>query len=347
MKIKILLVEDEFELRENLRDILELNLFEVIEAEHGQEGLDKLLTTSPDLIISDVMMPVMDGYTFLEEVRSIDRYVNLPFLFLTAKVEKSDLRRGMETGAEDYLTKPIQAKDLLSAINVALNKKWNRDSWLQQKVQEVLLEERSIKYHELRTPLFGLMSLLQIIKDSFGVLNETHLKELLEKAISSGDRLNLSLQNLARYQNIEKTESARVWIPSVKSIITKFLVSGYSKTQYSLIGLDFGCWFDKEQFDFILEELLKNATKFNVGDSITIELSPSKIKVLNKQLVLDTPQKINPQAFSQIRRKYFEQQGLGLGLYLATQYAKKNQGVLNAKVDTDLEFYVELILPQE
>lgn len=347
MKIKILLVEDELDLRENLRDILEINEFEVIEAEHGQEGLEKLLALSPDLIISDVMMPVMDGYEFLEKVRSIDQYANLPFIFLTAKVEKCDLRRGMETGAEDYLTKPIQAKDLLSAINIALNKKWNRDSWLQQKVQEVLLEERNIKYHELRTPLFGLMSLLQILKDSLGILSEEDLKELLDKAIISADRLNFSLLNLSRYQNIEKAEPERVWIPSVKSMITKRLVSNDKKIQHSLIGLDFGCWFDIKHFDFIVEELVSNANKFKDGDLINIELSPSKIKVSNNQMILDTPQQIVPKAFSQIRRKYFEQQGLGLGLYLASEYAKKNQGILKAKVDTDLRFCVELILPQE
>jgi small GTP-binding protein len=90
MKVKILLVEDEIDLRENLRDILEMNEFEVVEADHGQDGLKKLFALSPDLILSDVMMPVMDGYKFLEEVRNIDKYTNLPFLFLTAKVGNED-----------------------------------------------------------------------------------------------------------------------------------------------------------------------------------------------------------------------------------------------------------------
>lgn len=347
MKIKILLVEDELELRENLRDILKLNYFEVLEAEHGLDGLDKLKASSPDLIVSDILMPVMDDYAFIKEVRSIEKYINLPFIFLTAKVEKYDLRKGMESGAEDYLTKPIQAKDFLNAIEIALIKKQKRDSWFEQKTQDILLEERNIKYHELRTPLFGLMSLLQIIKDSLGVLSTASLEELLQKAITTGDRLNFSLLNLARYQDVKITATERTWIPSVRAVIKSLLRPRDQKIHYKLLGSDFGFWFDQKQFYYIIEELLNNAIKFKGEELLEIQLSAPKLSFLNKQSILDYPQKIIPQAFFQVNRKHFEQQGLGLGLYLASEYAKKNDTILNANVNTDLAFCVELIFPQD
>lgn len=347
MKIKILLVEDELELRENIKDILEIHDFEVVEADNGQVGLQLLEKHNPDIVISDVMMPIMDGFEFLKAVRKNEQYINLPFLFLTAKVEKDDVRKGMETGAEDYLTKPIQAKDLINAVNTSLNKKWNRDMWLQHKVEEVLAEERKVKYHELRTPLFGLNSLLQIIKDSLGVLSEEHLMELLNKAIAAGDRLNISLLNLARFQTIENVRTERIWLPSVKEFLIRILDSSTSKGRYRIIGSDFGCWFDYKQFEFITEELITNAFKFNSGNDIAIELKKRKIKVCNQQNLFDVPQKIAIQAFSQINRKYFEQQGLGLGLYLAFEYAKKNQANLSFTVDQQMVFCAELTLLTE
>ncbi|SNS36285.1 Response regulator receiver domain-containing protein [Belliella buryatensis] len=347
MKIKILLVEDELELRENIKDILEIHDFELAEADHGQMGVEMLEEYNPDIVVSDVMMPVMDGYEFLETVRKNGKHINLPFLFLTAKVDKDDVRRGMETGAEDYLTKPIQAKDLVNAINASLNKKWNRDMWLQHKVEEVLAEERKVKYHELRTPLFGLNSLLHIIKDSLGVLSEEHLIELLNKAISSGDRLNSSLLNLARYQGVDVIRTERIWLPSVKNYLLKLLESADQKQHYRISGSDFGCWFDYKQFEFIVGELITNAFKFNSGEYIVVELKDRKIKVFNQQVIFDVPQIIEIQPFSQINRKYFEQQGLGLGLYLSLEYAKKNQACLSITVDQQKVFCAELTLLKE
>jgi two-component system sensor histidine kinase/response regulator len=124
MKIKLLLVEDEKELQENLKDILEIHDFEVIVADNGLIALQQLESHDNfDLVVSDILMPKMDGFELLSKVRNELKMINLPFIFLTAKAEKEDLRKGMEFGAEDYLTKPVAAKDLINAINTAINKK--------------------------------------------------------------------------------------------------------------------------------------------------------------------------------------------------------------------------------
>lgn len=119
---KILLIEDNDDVRENTAEILELSNYEVIVAENGKVGVEKALQHSPDLIICDIMMPVLDGYGVLHAVHKNEAIRNTPFIFLTAKTERSDLRKGMELGADDYITKPFSGTELLNAVDSRLKK---------------------------------------------------------------------------------------------------------------------------------------------------------------------------------------------------------------------------------
>ena len=122
MKNKILLIEDNPEMRENTTEILELADFVVISAPDGKMGVEAAKAENPDLIICDIMMPVMDGYEVLNELSREEKTSVIPFIFLTAKAERNDLRKGMELGADDYLTKPFDDRELLNAIEVRLKK---------------------------------------------------------------------------------------------------------------------------------------------------------------------------------------------------------------------------------
>lgn len=119
---KILLIEDNDDVRENTAEILELSNYEVILAENGKTGVEKALEHSPDLIICDIMMPVLDGYGVLHAVHKNDAIKNTPFIFLTAKTERGDFRKGMELGADDYITKPFSGTELLNAVDSRLKK---------------------------------------------------------------------------------------------------------------------------------------------------------------------------------------------------------------------------------
>ena len=119
---KILLIEDNLDVRENIMEILQLANYEVLAAENGKIGVQMAIASVPDLIICDIMMPEMDGYEVLHMIRRNQTTVAVPFIFLTAKAEWIDLRKGMDMGADDYITKPFENIDLLNAIETRLQK---------------------------------------------------------------------------------------------------------------------------------------------------------------------------------------------------------------------------------
>lgn len=119
---KILFIEDNDDIRENTAEILDLANYKVILAENGKVGVEKAIEHVPDLIICDIMMPVLDGYGVLHAIHRNEAIKNIPFIFLTAKTERVDMRKGMELGADDYITKPFDGTELLNAVDSRLKK---------------------------------------------------------------------------------------------------------------------------------------------------------------------------------------------------------------------------------
>jgi DNA-binding response OmpR family regulator/DNA-binding transcriptional regulator YhcF (GntR family) len=119
---KILIIEDNEDVRENTADILELANYKVSTAKNGKIGLNMVKRGHPDIILCDIMMPELNGYEVLENLSKNHKTAQIPFIFLTAKTEKSDMRKGMNLGADDYLTKPFNEQELLEAIECRLKK---------------------------------------------------------------------------------------------------------------------------------------------------------------------------------------------------------------------------------
>lgn len=119
---KILLIEDNDDIRENTAEILALAHYKVYTASNGKVGVEMALEHTPDLIICDIMMPVLDGYGVLHAIQKNENIKNTPFIFLTAKTERNDFRKGMELGADDYITKPFDGTELLNAVDSRLKK---------------------------------------------------------------------------------------------------------------------------------------------------------------------------------------------------------------------------------
>jgi two-component system, OmpR family, alkaline phosphatase synthesis response regulator PhoP len=119
---KILIIEDNDDVRHNIQEILELENFQTIIANNGRMGVELAIEQSPDLIVSDIMMPAMDGYEVLATLRNHPETAIVPFIFLTAQSIHKDRRQGMELGASDYLTKPFTCDELLRAVNIQLEK---------------------------------------------------------------------------------------------------------------------------------------------------------------------------------------------------------------------------------
>ena len=118
----ILLIEDNIDIRENMSEIMSLASYNVLTAENGKIGVELASEHKPDLIICDIMMPVLDGYGVIHMLQKNPDTQSIPFIFLTAKAERSEMRRGMELGADDYITKPFNGTELLNAIESRLKK---------------------------------------------------------------------------------------------------------------------------------------------------------------------------------------------------------------------------------
>jgi CRP-like cAMP-binding protein/CheY-like chemotaxis protein len=134
---KILLIEDNREMRENTAEILSLSNYNVVTAEHGKDGVKLAVSEKPDLIICDIMMPELDGYGVLHALSKNEQTAGIPFIFLTAKAEKADHRKGMEMGADDYLTKPFDDMELLSAVEVRMQKSENMRKQVQRDPESI------------------------------------------------------------------------------------------------------------------------------------------------------------------------------------------------------------------
>lgn len=118
----ILIIDDNNEIRENIAEILTLGGYKALMAENGKQGIEMAIREKPSLIVCDIMMPELDGYGVLHLLRKNPETENIPFIFLTAKSERSDFRKGMEMGADDFITKPFDDLELLNAIEIRLKK---------------------------------------------------------------------------------------------------------------------------------------------------------------------------------------------------------------------------------
>ncbi|MBK1987201.1 response regulator [Sphaerospermopsis aphanizomenoides BCCUSP55] len=145
----ILVIEDEIQILLNLREILELSEFSVITATDGKMGLQLAKTKHPDLILCDIMMPELNGYEVLTELRREPRTANIPLIFLTAKAERHDFRQGMDLGADDYISKPFESAEILHAVearlerNSLLNQAYLKESQKTETLQQEMKKNRT------------------------------------------------------------------------------------------------------------------------------------------------------------------------------------------------------------
>ncbi len=193
---KILVIEDETQVRENLKEILELNGYTVLTAEGGLQALPLIKEHFPDLILCDVMMPGLSGHEVLNQVRSEQDTAAIPFIFLTAKADHRDLRQGMNLGADDYLTKPFEAKDLLDSVQSRLDYRTNV-----QKVAAVQAEKNQTLTNAL-TKSQRQMAETQKIADMKDELLGKISAELREPL----SNINVAIQMLQRADSVDERD---------------------------------------------------------------------------------------------------------------------------------------------
>lgn len=345
MKNNILLVEDEENLRKNFHELLEFHDFKVDSVENGHLAIEALKTHSYDLVISDIIMPGQDGYAVLSYIRNNTTLANLPVILLTAKTKKEDVRLGMTSGADDYITKPVLIQDLLTSIASVIKKKEQREEHLNYSLEKALENERNVKFHELRTPLFGLISLLTFTEEHIENLSKHELKQFIYKAKNSAIALNKSLSKIKKYLELEKIKINQELVLNPISLLHS-AIQGYGDTiDFKITGNMPSFYFDKSCINSIFEELISNCIKFHLANSeIKINLEGNTISIINKQSHIPVSTTIEIKPFSQFDRTRNEQQGLGIGLFLCESYANMNHAVLKAFVCESGYFNVILSL---
>ena len=242
---KILIVEDTLTIREEIHDILVMEGYTVFEAENGSIGFEIALKKHPDLIISDILMPKLNGFEMYKKLQNNKTTKLIPLIFLSAKAEKSDIRAGMNLGAEDYLTKPIDVEDLLNTVKIKIDKKLllaqetidkttTISAILQQQKKELDNYAQLIS-HELKTPLRNISDVLIWIREELAhpISSENSINsiELLEKKV---ERMELLLIKIEQYKNIRSSSFKKNKInlnTIAKKVIAKLQVPSHIKIE--------------------------------------------------------------------------------------------------------------------
>lgn len=340
----ILVIDDEEPIRINIAELLELEGFNVLEAENGQQGLKLAQSHIPDLILSDANMPELDGYEVLSALRQNPKTSAIPFIFLTARNEKTDMREGMRLGADDYLTKPFTLNELLHAINSRLERHVIIQQSVNSKLQELRANISMALPHELRTPLIGILGFSKVIKSEYATLERTDMGEMADYIYTSAQQLHRLIENYLLYVQLETvlTDSEKVNLLRKSITADTFdIVSAATLNKADIVHRieDVSCKFDDvplmiapEHLEKIVLELADNAIKFsNAGTPIGItslyDDNNYTLCISNGGRGMTKEQIANLGAFMQFDRVGQEQQGSGMGLAIVQRIVTIYNGI--------------------
>lgn len=206
MSHRILVIEDETGIRENLREMLEAEGFAVEEADCGVDGIRHAVSDPPDLVVCDVMMPGKDGFEVLADLRGREATSHLPFLFLTARADRGSLRKGMELGAEDYLTKPFSRTELLAAVRTRLQRSESLAGIYRRQLGTLRNTLSRALPHELLTPLNGILGLSGILVQEYETMRRGEMLDIARGIADSGESLHRLVRRFLCYAEMEMAQ---------------------------------------------------------------------------------------------------------------------------------------------
>ncbi|MBN2472294.1 MAG: hybrid sensor histidine kinase/response regulator [Anaerolineae bacterium] len=359
---RIVIIEDEWAIREVMKDILAGEGHEVQDCANGREGLDVIIADHPDLAICDIRMPEMDGYEVLSEVRSRPDTQATLFIYLTAQNDRAAQRRGMELGADDFITKPFHVEELIKAINTQLAKR----ETLETKVENTIsVLRRNIVYalpHELRTPLSLIMGNADLLAEDLQNLDHDTILEMVDSIRRSSMRLHELFEDYLTYAQIElaaanprRREALRSHIIRDASLVitttAEQIAREYDRPgDLQLSTLKIALQMSEDNLRKIVREVVENAFKFSPAGS-PVSVTARRETGVFALTVEDRGRGMNPAqieqigAYMQFERTIYEQQGLGLGLVIARGLAELHNGTLNIESSPHQGTTVQLEIP--
>lgn len=359
MNRKILVVEDEPTILENILETLELEGFEVRGAPNGMVGVQEATEYAPNLVICDIMMPELDGYDVLTRIRSNPSLAGTPFIFLTAKAERQDMRKGMELGADDYLIKPFTTSELLAAVEARFERQSDITEPLAAQIDTLRDNITRSLPHELRTPLTGILGYTELLMMGTEDMPDTEIQSMVHQIHDSSLRLHrliekylmfaqvqLALNDHARVERWRNTHQCQA-ANEVKNAAnnkaaeanrSQDLVLDIQPVTVRVLG---------ENMKAIAEELIQNAFKFsNPNTKVEVSLRPNgnmaELTVIDHGRGMSESEIENMGAYMQFQRAFYEQQGLGLGISITKNLVAIYNGTFH--VDSVPEAYTAITI---
>lgn len=341
---KVLVVEDDETIRMTTIFLLEEAGYHPVGAENGEDALAIIKEVQPDLILCDVMMPLMDGHEFLRQIRGRHDTATVPFIFLTAKNDRTSMRTGMNLGADDYLTKPFTFAELSKAVEAGMAK-YERVEESSRKKLDTLRQNVSYALpHEMLTPLNGIIGASELLLEMHETFSPDEIREMLEMVRASGQRLFRLIRNTLLFAQLElarnDAERIAVFRESTTEEIESLLpeVCMRKAKQYNRANdITWSCKnciisIASEHLQNIIEEIVDNALKFSEPGTPVEVVASSDSSMFTLQ-VTDHGRGMTAEeieeigAFMQFQRKMYEQQGTGLGLAITRQITGLHDGM--------------------
>lgn len=342
---RILVIEDEISLLEEILTILNFENFEAKGASDGDMGIRLAREFEPDLIISDIMMPGLDGYEVLRELQDETVTSKIPFIFLTAKSDRTQLRYGMELGADDYIPKPFTRDELLSAIHTRLAKQSVVRQNYEQKLEDLRQSIVLALPHELRTPLTSLVGFAELLMMDAEVADTSQIETMADAIYTAGKRLQRQIQNFLLYAQLDLIQFDQDGIDQLRrdrlsepgNVIEEAawqVAAGRSREPDLVVQTsNASVEISESHLQKIVQELVDNAFKFS-SPGARVQVAGSSDTSVYIFSVRDqgrgmTPEQIrNAGAYVQFDRRLYEQQGTGLGLSIVSRLVELLGGTL-------------------
>lgn len=345
----VLVVDDDHAIVEGVADLLRYAGYHVLTAPDGVAALELVNSGCPDLIISDIMMPNMDGYRFCEAVRSNSSWASTPFIFLTARGQANEVRSGTRLGADAYIVKPFEPEDLLLAVESRLKRTREIQSVTQAEVNAMKQHLITIFSHELRTPLTYIYGYVNLLEEEHPKMDIDSIDQMLGGIRQGAERLKRLVDDLMFMVRIDSGVTSLDYlqnvatsniIPGLRDAIERQAVFAASRAIQLNVDLpdrlEMQCvaWYVADAF----ERVLNNAIKFSKhgGGDVTIQVFQSGrqavICVCDHGIgIALARQKHIFEPFRQLDRDTMEQQGTGLGLTIARSLVELHGGVIEVQ----------------
>jgi DNA-binding response OmpR family regulator/two-component sensor histidine kinase len=347
---KIFLVEDEKQLVVNISLLLRSEGYDVMSANDGLEAMHKLNEFTPDLIISDIMMPYLNGYELFQRIKQNPKINYIPFLFLTAKSDITSIRQGMNLGADDYIIKPFSSDDLLRAIKTRLEK----SNLINEQIDEIRDSISKYVPHELRTPLVAILGYSQLVLNESTSLSKEEIIEMVERINFGAKRLHTRIEKFLQLTDLEPVNKDIWHGEEDTTIIDNSMIIQIIEEHHLLKDRDkdFEVTLEPAKIKIprrclisVLNEILENATKFSdPGKSIIVNgLERENVYLLEIEdkgngMSESDIDKIG--AFKQFNREILQQEGNGLGLIFVKRVMKIVNG--DIKISSQLNKFTKV-----